>query len=407
MIKPLIDFQDYTVVLLAGGQGTRIQSISAGLPKTLIPVCGKPVLFHAFDILARSRFAQIVVLAGYQGHLVQEAVASSSYARDLPVRVLVEDVPLGTGGCLSLLQGVLKTPYCIVISGDLMFDVDLQSLCLFHAQHNADCTLTVHANRHPHDADLVLYDSATYRVSSLVLRPHPPGVSYPNVVNAAISVLNSDLLQNLVAGVSCHFEQDFITLLLAKNYKICARPTTEYIADMGTPERYEQVQRDVAAGLPREQRLGARPLVGQLCGGRHMGIPVTNLEPLLDFYQGLLGFTVHSLEVEEGPFVETILGVPAARIRIAKLKAPDGWMLELLEYQNQDMLREKRARRIQDVGLAHLALTVLDLDAVVAVLRDSRVPFISDPCVSPSGKARVCFCQDPEDNYIELVQVLP
>ena len=137
--------------------------------------------------------------------------------------------------------------------------------------------------------------------------------------------------------------------------------------------------------------------------GRHVGFPVASLPASLAFYRDLLGFIVASDELEEGPFLETILGVPGASARIVKLHVPGGWMLELLEYRRP---RTAPARDLAVLGHAHWALTVDDVDLLHRRLSQAGVPFVSPPQTSPSGRAKVAFCQDPDGYRLELVEVL-
>jgi catechol 2,3-dioxygenase-like lactoylglutathione lyase family enzyme len=142
-----------------------------------------------------------------------------------------------------------------------------------------------------------------------------------------------------------------------------------------------------------------------IVGGRHMGIPVSDMARARTFYEKFLGFVPKVDEVEEGPFISTILGIPGVRVHVVKLLAPDGWMLELLEYI--DMKESPRVGpRVNDVGCAHLALTVQSLDSFCERLTAAGVRFISPPQTAPRGNARVAFCQDWEGNFVELVQPL-
>ena len=142
-----------------------------------------------------------------------------------------------------------------------------------------------------------------------------------------------------------------------------------------------------------------------LYSGRHIGIPVVDINKMKKFYCGLIGFIVKSDEIEEGFFISNILGIKKAKIHVIKMTAPDGWMLELLQYLNFNDVRKPLQRNIHDIGIAHFALTVKNIDKLYFFLKDDVV-FISLPEINPSKKAKVCFCQDPEGNYIELVENL-
>ncbi|BBH54090.1 VOC family protein [Fluviispira sanaruensis] len=140
--------------------------------------------------------------------------------------------------------------------------------------------------------------------------------------------------------------------------------------------------------------------------GRHTGIPVVNMDIMKKFYLNILGFKILSEEVEDGMFISEILGINEVKVHILKIIAPDKWMLELLNYLNLEIKKESLHRKIFDVGIAHIALTVKNIDETYVFLKENNVNFISSPKISPSKNAKVCFCQDPEGNYIELVEIL-
>jgi catechol 2,3-dioxygenase-like lactoylglutathione lyase family enzyme len=138
---------------------------------------------------------------------------------------------------------------------------------------------------------------------------------------------------------------------------------------------------------------------------RHTGIVVTDMERALAFYRDELGLSVTSDQHESGEFVETILAMPGASVRTVKLAAPEGpTLVELLEFR--DGSPPETPGDLRRVGATHAALTVDDLDGLFERLRARGTPFLSDPRVSVDGRARVCFCTDPDGTPLELVEPL-
>lgn len=137
---------------------------------------------------------------------------------------------------------------------------------------------------------------------------------------------------------------------------------------------------------------------------RHTGIVVDDLEKSLNFYRDLLGFEVVKRADEGGPFIERILALEKASVTTVKMTSQDGQMIELLSYKKH--ATEKQERRINDVGLSHVAFSVNDIDREYEKLRKHAVEFISEPAISPDGYAKVAFCRAPEGTFVELVEVL-
>ena len=133
---------------------------------------------------------------------------------------------------------------------------------------------------------------------------------------------------------------------------------------------------------------------------RHSGIVVRDIVKSYNFYIDL-GFNIVSDEIEKGEFLDTILGFDNCEIRIIKMSC-DNQMIELLEYQNPKS--KDFEKKINSIGCSHLAMSVYDIESVYSILVKKGVKFINPPM--SNGKAKVAFCKDPNDVYLELVEEL-
>lgn len=137
---------------------------------------------------------------------------------------------------------------------------------------------------------------------------------------------------------------------------------------------------------------------------RHVGIYVDDLEMMKSFYCDNFGFTEKIHDIETGIFINTILGLKHAQVELYKLESPCGEMIELLKYMESYDVRNHNNEYVWEKGRAHIALTVADVDKCYEDMCLQAISFISKPCISPNGNAKVCFCRDPEGNYLELVE---
>ena len=139
---------------------------------------------------------------------------------------------------------------------------------------------------------------------------------------------------------------------------------------------------------------------------RHFGIVVSDLEKSLHFYRDLLGLKIKRDMLEEGEFIDTILGLQDVRVHTVKMISQSGdTLVELLEYASHE--GEKREHyEIFDIGASHVAFTVEDIDQEYQKLQQEGISFTCEPQVSPDGKAKVTFCFDPDGVPVELVQQL-
>jgi histidinol-phosphate phosphatase family protein len=245
-----------TVAILAGGGGTRLLERSGGLPKPMVPLAGRPLLEHQIERCRDAGFTRIALLV----HFRHEAI--SAHFRDgsrfgVQIEYCVETAPRGTAGALRDALELLA-PTFLVLYGDTYFDVDLCALWHAHERLAADATLLVHPNEHPHDSDLVeLDDDAFVRV----LRPYPRPAAPDrrNLVNAALYAMQREGLADMIpAAGTCDLAKHAFPAMLAAGRKLAAHLSVEYIKDVGTPQRLDRVEAEIARGLP--ERLSARHL---------------------------------------------------------------------------------------------------------------------------------------------------
>lgn len=234
------------IVILAGGSGSRLKSVTGANPKPLVDICGTPLLGRQLELIAASGLREVAILTGYGAPAIADYCGDGS-AWGLDVKCIAEPEARGTAGAVL---GVLDqlAPRLIVLYGDTVLDVDLDRLMAAHARHAAAATLTVHPNDHPFDSDIVAVDAAG-RVRGIHPCPHPDGVDLPNLVNAALYVVERDALA-AVTGLpeKADFGKHVFPRMLAQGMALHAYRTPEYIKDAGTPHRLARVSADLMSG---------------------------------------------------------------------------------------------------------------------------------------------------------------
>jgi histidinol-phosphate phosphatase family protein len=250
-------------IVLAGGQGTRLGASPDAPPKVLLPLAGAPALDHVLAWLAREGVVDVVLCLGHRAAEIQKEVGDGARF-GLRVRTAVESSPLGTAGAVKSAESLLD-PRFFVVYGDVVCDVDLARMTQRHVASGALATLAVHPSDHAFDSDRVVTD-ASGRILRLVRKEERVGADAGALVSAALYVVERALLAHVPSdGRARDFARDVFPGLLAENANrslLVAHRTTEYIKDMGTPERRDRVDRDLREGRPARMRLGAdRPAV--------------------------------------------------------------------------------------------------------------------------------------------------
>ncbi len=250
-------------VIMAGGMGTRIASIANDIPKPMIKIGNKPILEHQIENLKACGLTDITLVIGHLGNVIKDYFKDGC---DFGVRIsyFIEDHPLGTAGALFKMPEL--TEDFILMCGDVMVDVDFNRFVEFHRQHQAWASLMAHPNGHPYDSSLLVTETLapqvpgglpvdTHRVIGW-MNKEEERLYYKNRVNAGIEIISPELLHETKKHfVPRHPEQpDKIDLdrdVLKTNIatgRIFAYDTPEYIKDMGTPDRYYEVEHDLESG---------------------------------------------------------------------------------------------------------------------------------------------------------------
>lgn len=244
------------VAILAGGMGTRLRERSGDLPKPMVPVLGKPVLYHQIELCRKHGFTNIALLVGYRHEKIVEYFGDGT-TLGVKLRYSIETQPRGTAGALRDALPMLSDRF-LLLYGDTFVDVDLRKFWNEHETTGAVGTLFLHPNDHPQDSDLVEID-ADGAVRAILSYPHPEGRDVRNLVNAALYVLNRDVLEYVTpAKGKADIAKEMFPRMLELKLYLHGYVSPEYIKDMGTPERLEKVEHDLITGLP--ERLSGRHL---------------------------------------------------------------------------------------------------------------------------------------------------
>lgn len=273
------------VIIMAGGMGTRIQSVRADVPKPMIEICGKPILQYQIENLKECGLTDITIGVGHLGHVIKEYFGDGAKF-GVNISYFTEDRPLGTAGALFKMlddkacdevhtSTVIDDDF-LLLCGDVIFDIDFNRFIAFHKEHKAWASLMAHPNGHPYDSSLLVTevlqpaDSGgmpvnTHRVTKWMAK-EDERLYYKNLVNAGLQLISPELLRETMKNfVPRHPETpDKIDLdrdVLKPNIKsgkIFAYETPEYIKDMGTPDRYYETEADIKSGKVHARNLSQK-----------------------------------------------------------------------------------------------------------------------------------------------------
>ena len=232
-------------VFMAGGKGTRISAVSGELPKPMIPIEGKPVLEHEIECLRKQGCSDFIITVGHLGHVIMDYFGDGS-RYGVTIRYYIENEPLGNAGALFQLKRELTQDF-LLLNGDVLFDIDLERFIRRHKKNQAWVTLLTHPNDHPYDSGLIQADESG-RVTRWLSKEDRRDPYNKNRVNAGLHLVSPEVLDRQPAGHRVDLDRQILKPL-AGSGKMYVYDCPEYVKDMGTPQRLEEVREDFRRGL--------------------------------------------------------------------------------------------------------------------------------------------------------------
>ena len=222
-------------LVLVGGFGTRLRPITYTIPKQLIPLAGKPMVYHVLDLLPDD-VEEVVLATGYKADVVDAFVRA--HPPRFPVRTVPEAEPLGTGGGMKNAGDGLSDPF-FLLNSDVIARVDLGEMARQHLAHKAFGTMGLAEveDTRPYGVAALNADD---RIEAFVEKPEPEQAP-SHWINAGFAVWNRDVLDTIPSGRAVSFEQEVVGGLLGRG--VYGFRIHSYFDDAGTPERILRSQR--------------------------------------------------------------------------------------------------------------------------------------------------------------------
>ena len=237
-------------VIMAGGKGTRLSSVTKDVPKPMVDFCGKPLLEYIIGNLKENGVDDIVLVIGHLGDVIKNHFGAGE-KWGVNIRYFSEEFPLGTAGALPLISNMLSDTFFLVF-GDLFLNVDFKKFADFHREKNAEITLFAHPNSHPFDSDIIVTDEQD-RVTGWSYKKDKRDFYYKNLVNAGLYVIDKSALSH-TGGEKTDLEKDIIIPKIESGC-VYAYNSSEYVKDIGTPERLSTVESDYKNSVPENRNL--------------------------------------------------------------------------------------------------------------------------------------------------------
>jgi mannose-1-phosphate guanylyltransferase len=222
-------------LMLIGGFGTRLRPITYSVPKQLIPLAGKPMLFHVLDLLPPD-VEEVVLATGYKAEVIDAFVRA--HPPRFPVRTVPEAEPLGTGGGMKNAGDGMSDPF-FLLNSDVIARVDLATMAAENARHGGIGTMGLSEVEDTRPYGVAALDE-TDRIRAFVEKPEPAEAP-SHWINAGFAVWSRAVIDAVPPGRSVSFEREVLPGLLDRG--VYGFRMSGYFDDAGTPERLLRSQK--------------------------------------------------------------------------------------------------------------------------------------------------------------------
>ena len=217
-------------------------------PKPIVPIFDRPFLHYQLDLLKRVPEIDGVILSlNYQPRRIEEMFGDGSSSA-LSLRYVVEPAPLGTAGAVRYAAQSLHDSV-VVFNGDILTQVDLAAVIARHRERKAKATIVLTPVENPAAYGLVETDTDA-NIRRFIEKPNADEITC-DTINAGIYVLEPDTFDRIPNDTAWSIERSFFPSLIEHGETFVAYVSRGYWIDIGTPEKYMQVHRDIMDGLYR------------------------------------------------------------------------------------------------------------------------------------------------------------
>jgi len=226
-------------IVLAGGLGTRLASITSKIPKPMAQIGSRPFLEYLLDYLVEQGVEQVVLAVSHKWETIRGHFGDAY--RGMLLSYSVEEQPLGTGGAIRQALESIADDEVVVLNGDTLFRIDLEGMVNKH--RNGGSRLSIALKQVSDSGRFGRIEVSADGVITSFLEKSTGG---PGWINGGIYMLNRDLFADFPMPARFSFEQDLVEPGIDR-IQPRAFQSDAYFIDMGIPEDYERARREIGA----------------------------------------------------------------------------------------------------------------------------------------------------------------
>jgi mannose-1-phosphate guanylyltransferase/phosphomannomutase len=242
-------------VIMAGGFGTRLRPLTNSLPKPMVPMANRPIMEHIIELLKKNSITDLTALLYFQPEMITGRLGDGARL-GVKLDYITAAMDLGTAGSVAgAMRRWPEVPTTLVISGDVLTDIDLKKAVEFHRKRKAAATIVLTRVENPLPFGIVITDK-NGRIVRFLEKP-TWGEVFSDTINTGIYILEEEILELIPEGKEFDFSKDLFPAMLERKMPLFGFVAEGYWKDVGSIEEYRAANMDVLHGKVRVSIPGA------------------------------------------------------------------------------------------------------------------------------------------------------
>lgn len=229
---------------MAGGEGSRLRPLTSNCPKPMMPLANRPMMEYVIDLLVRHGITDVVVTVAYMADTIRNYFGDGSEF-GVTITYSTEEVPLGTAGSVRNARAHLDERF-VVISGDVLTDIDLAEVVAAHDRSGAVATIGLVRVPNPLEFGIVI--TAEDGSIERFLEKPTWGQVFSDTINSGVFVCEPEVLDHIADDRPVDFSGEVFPAMLEAGLGVYGAVADGYWEDVGTLEAYLRAHRDLLDG---------------------------------------------------------------------------------------------------------------------------------------------------------------
>ncbi|MBY9002399.1 MAG: NDP-sugar synthase [Candidatus Lokiarchaeota archaeon] len=232
-------------IILSGGWGTRLRPLTCTIPKTLIPICNKPVMERQILLLKAAGVTEIVLAVSVMADVIKDYFKEGE---KLGIKISYTDeiFPAGTAGAIKLAEDILKDDNFFMLNGDVILNFDFSRMLQFHIKSKAFGTIASKIIEDPSHYGVIIANQNTNKIEKFLEKEEykpPTGGFVPMPINSGVYLLEPEILSYIPSNKKVSIEREVFPKITEER-EVYHYPIEGIWKDIGKP--YDLLQGNIS-----------------------------------------------------------------------------------------------------------------------------------------------------------------